>query len=85
MALQQENQDLLSRPTLRAKCYSYHVPYEVVIVIAAFFICSIYAGTLSISGLYFKYFMDTFEAGKVTTTGVISLQGSLTYFSGEQV
>ena len=83
MAPQRENEDSISSPTLRAKCCSSHVPYEVVIVVAAFSICMIYAGTLSISGLYLKYFIDTFEAGKVTTTGVISLQGSLTYLSGK--
>ena len=83
MAPQEENQDSVSSPTLQAKCCPSRVPYEVVIVIAAFFIGSIYAGTLSISGLYLKYFIDTYEAGKVTTTGVISLQGSLAYLSGE--
>ena len=83
MALRQEKQDCVLSPKLQAECCPSRFPYEVVIVVAAFFICTIYAGTLSISGLYLKYFIDTFEAGTVTTTGVITLQASLTYLSCE--
>ena len=83
MAPQQGNKDSVPSSTLRAKCHPSRIPYEVVIVVAAFCICTIYAGTMSISGLYFKYFMNTFEAGKVTITGVISVQVSVAYLSGE--